>query len=67
MHIMRMSLFLIKSQPVLLTKVSLIKDMQCCIEEITFPCEIFLCLSCISFGQYFLINIFESEGGVEKI
>ena len=63
---LRLSLFLIKSQPVLLTKVSLIKDMQCCFEEITFSCEFFVCLSCISVGQYFQINIFKS-GGLEKI
>ena len=57
-----LSLFLIKSQPVLLTKVSLIKEMQCCFEEIVFSCDFFVCLSCISLGQYFQINIFKSGG-----
>ena len=68
MHIMirEIVIILIKSQPVLLTKVSLIKDMQCCFEEIIFSCEFFVCLSCISVGQYFQINIFKS-GGLEKI
>ena len=63
----RLLLLWIKSQPTLLIKVSFIKDMKCCFEEITFSWEFFACLSCISFGQYFQTNIFKTgEGGVGK-
>ena len=63
MHIMIPEIvnILIKFQPVLLTKLSLMKDMQCSFKEITFSCTFSVCLSCISFGQYFQINIFKSE------
>ena len=54
------------AQPVLLIEVWLIKDMYCCFGEITFSCKFFVCLSCISFGQYFQINIFKSGGFGKK-
>ena len=43
------------------------KRHECCFEEITFSCEFIVCLSCISFGQYFQINAFKSgEFGKNK-
>ena len=62
---LRLSLFLIKSQPVLLTKVSLIKDMQCCFEEITFSCE-FFCVFILYFSWTIFPNKYFQRWGLGK-
>ena len=38
----KLLLFPVKSEPVLLIKVTFIRDMQCCFEEITFSYEFFV-------------------------
>ena len=52
---LRMLLFWIKSQLVLLVKASFIKDLQCCFQEIILSCKFFM------FILYFIWTIFPNK------